>query len=62
MRVFHGGYAAVNVIDLAKGRSHLDFGKGFYVTGIRSQAELWAARMSSTFPDRSLKCLSQSIN
>jgi len=44
MRVFHGGYAAVDEIDLAKSRSHLDFGKGFYVTGIRSQAEFWVAR------------------
>jgi len=45
VRVFHGSYAAVDGIDLTKGRDHLDFGKGFYVTGIRSQAEFWAARM-----------------
>jgi len=44
MRVFHGGYAVVDVIDLTKSRSNLDFGKGFYVTSIRSQAEFWAAR------------------
>jgi len=44
VRVFHGSYALVDVIDLTKGRNHLDFGKGFYVTGIRSQAEFWAAR------------------
>jgi hypothetical protein len=42
MRVFHGSYAAVSEIDLTKGRNNLDFGKGFYVTGIRSQAEFWA--------------------
>jgi hypothetical protein len=29
---------------LAKGRNNLDFGKGFYVTSIRSQAESWAVR------------------
>jgi len=44
VRVYHGSYAAVDVIDLTKGRNHLDFGKGFYVTRIRSQAEFWAAR------------------
>jgi len=44
MRVFHGSYTIVDVIDLTKGRSNLDFGKGFYVTSIRSQAEFWAAR------------------
>ena len=49
MRVFHGGYSAVDVIDLAKGRSNLDFGKGFYVTNIRSQAEFWAARIGRIY-------------
>jgi hypothetical protein len=44
MKVFHGSYMAVNEIDLTKGRSNLDFGKGFYVTNIRSQAEYWADR------------------
>ena len=44
MRVFHGSYAVVDEIDLEKGRSHLDFGKGFYVTSMRSQAEFWAAK------------------
>ncbi|MDR1116505.1 MAG: DUF3990 domain-containing protein [Tannerella sp.] len=31
-------------MDLTKGRNNLDFGKDFYVTGIRLQAEFWAAR------------------
>jgi len=44
MIVFHGSYTTVNEIDLTKGRSNLDFGKGFYVTNIRSQAEHWAER------------------
>jgi len=44
MRVFHGSYKTVNEIDLTKGRDNLDFGKGFYVTAIRSQAEFWATR------------------
>ena len=44
MKVFHGSYTIVSEIDLAKGRNNLDFGKGFYVTNIRSQAEYWATR------------------
>jgi AraC-like DNA-binding protein len=44
MRVYHGSYTEVSEIDLTKGRSSLDYGKGFYVTGIRSQAEYWATR------------------
>ena len=44
MRVFHGSYMVISEIDLTKGRSNLDFGKGFYVTNIRSQAEYWATR------------------
>ncbi len=44
MKVFHGSYTEVYEIDLTKGRSNLDFGKGFYVTNIRSQAEYWAER------------------
>lgn len=46
MRVYHGSYTAVIEIDLSKGRANLDFGKGFYITAIRSQAEIWAARTS----------------
>jgi hypothetical protein len=44
MKVFHGGHSIVSEIDLSKGRSNLDFGKGFYVTNVRSQAEFWAER------------------
>jgi len=44
MKVFHGSYTVVSEIDLTKGRSNLDFGRGFYVTNIRSQAEYWATR------------------
>jgi len=42
MKVYHGSYTAVYEIDLTKSRNNLDFGKGFYVTNIRSQAEYWA--------------------
>jgi hypothetical protein len=44
MKVYQGSYTTVSEIDLTKGRNNLDFGKGFYVTNIRSQAEYWAMR------------------
>jgi hypothetical protein len=45
MKVFHGSYIAITEIDLTKSRGNRDFGQGFYVTKIRSQAELWAKRI-----------------
>jgi hypothetical protein len=45
MRVYHGSYLEIIEIDLSKCRDNRDFGKGFYVTNIRSQAEYWATRM-----------------
>jgi FMN phosphatase YigB (HAD superfamily) len=44
MKVYHGSYMEIGEIDLSKCESHRDFGKGFYVTGIREQAEYWARR------------------
>jgi hypothetical protein len=45
MKVYHGSYTEIIEIDLSKSRDSRDFGKGFYVTNIRSQAEYWAARI-----------------
>jgi hypothetical protein len=45
MQVYHGSYKTIIEIDLSRSRDNLDFGKGFYVTAIRSQAEYWATRM-----------------
>lgn len=45
MKVYHGSYTEIVEIDLSKSRDNRDFGKGFYVTNIRSQAEYWAVRM-----------------
>lgn len=44
MRVYHGSSLHIDEIDLSKGRWGRDFGRGFYVTNIRSQAEVWAVR------------------
>jgi len=42
MRVYHGSYTAIESIDLSKCQPNKDFGKGFYVTKLRKQAEIWA--------------------
>jgi hypothetical protein len=45
MRVYHGSYLYIETIDLSKARDFRDFGRGFYVTKIKSQAEFWAKRI-----------------
>ena len=42
MQVFHGSYTEIESIDLTKCQSNKDFGRGFYVTKFRKQAEEWA--------------------
>ncbi|MDR2684478.1 MAG: DUF3990 domain-containing protein [Prevotellaceae bacterium] len=42
MRVFHGSYTAIDRIDLSQCQPNKDFGRGFYVTKLRKQAESWA--------------------
>jgi len=44
MKVYHGSYTEVSVIDLSKCEVGRDFGRGFYVTKLRGQAEFWAKR------------------
>jgi hypothetical protein len=45
MKVYHGSSVAIEEVDLDVCRTNTDFGQGFYVTNIRSQAEYWAERM-----------------
>lgn len=44
MIVFHGSNQIVKNPDLFHSFKNLDFGKGFYVTSVREQAERWARR------------------
>lgn len=44
MIVYHGSYCTIEHPDISYSRDNLDFGKGFYVTDIKSQAESWAKR------------------
>ncbi|MBR2235887.1 MAG: DUF3990 domain-containing protein [Prevotella sp.] len=40
--LYHGSYAAVSQPQASQGRCNLDFGRGFYLTSLRQQAERWA--------------------
>ncbi|MCF0197342.1 MAG: DUF3990 domain-containing protein [Bacteroidaceae bacterium] len=44
--VYHGGVTKVEKPLVHVGRSNLDFGRGFYLTRIKQQAEEWALRAS----------------
>ena len=45
MKVYHGSYTVISLIDLSKCEKHKDFGQGFYVTSYRKQAEEWAEKI-----------------
>ncbi|MDR3364310.1 MAG: DUF3990 domain-containing protein [Clostridiales Family XIII bacterium] len=40
--LFHGSNQAFDVIDLSKAKDKRDFGRGFYTTTLKAQAEDWA--------------------
>lgn len=42
--LYHGSNVSIDCIDLSKGLQDKDFGKGFYLTDIREQAEEMARR------------------
>lgn len=39
MRLYHASDIVIESPDVYHSREHLDFGKGFYLTSLRSQAE-----------------------
>lgn len=51
MILYHGTNIDFNAIDLNKSNKYKDFGQGFYLTEIRSQAEELAAKKSRLFID-----------
>jgi len=44
MTLYHGSYLTVETPDLSFSRLRTDFGKGFYLTPIKTQAISWAER------------------
>ncbi|MCL2079123.1 MAG: DUF3990 domain-containing protein [Oscillospiraceae bacterium] len=53
MILYHGSNIEIKRIDLSKCRSYKDFGRGFYLTSIKEQAEIWAKRVSRIFSGES---------
>ena len=47
MIVYHGSIITVDKPDVNHSYRPLDFGKGFYVTSVREQAERWAKRKAA---------------
>ncbi|GHU62794.1 hypothetical protein AGMMS49983_04940 [Clostridia bacterium] len=42
LRLYHGSNSEFDVVDISKSRNRRDFGRGFYTTTIKEQAEHWA--------------------
>lgn len=49
MILYHGSNVEINQIDLERCRPHKDFGRGFYLTTIKAQAEKMAVRTSKIY-------------
>ncbi|GHU50389.1 hypothetical protein FACS1894200_09840 [Spirochaetia bacterium] len=49
MTLYHGSNVEFSTVDLAKSKNKRDFGKGFYLTTLKSQAESWAIRMYNRY-------------
>jgi len=49
MKLYHGSNMTISTIDLEKCRPYKDFGKGFYCTDIKEQAELMAKRVAKIY-------------
>ena len=49
-KVYHGSIEAIRHPLTNIGRENLDFGKGFYVTDIKKQAQIWAGLKHKFYP------------
>lgn len=49
MKLYHGSNIDIDSINLAMCRPYKDFGRGFYMTDIREQAEKMAVRVSRIY-------------
>lgn len=45
---YHGSYMEINSPDVYHSRESVDFGKGFYITPVKEQADKWAARFKKS--------------
>lgn len=49
MRLYHGTNVDFDRIDITKSKAYKDFGQGFYLTDIRTQAEEWSKKKAEIF-------------
>ena len=49
MKLYHGTNVDFDRIDVTKSKAYKDFGQGFYLTNIRTQAEDWAKKKAEIF-------------
>jgi len=49
MKLYHGSYTEISVIDLTKAKPYKDFGKAFYLTKYHEQAKIWANRLGKEY-------------
>lgn len=49
MKLYHGTNMDFDRIDVTKSKAYKDFGQGFYLTDIRTQAEDWAKKKTEIF-------------
>ena len=54
MIVYHGSCEIVSRPDILHSYRNLDFGKGFYVTTVKEQAERWARRKADIFGGKAI--------
>jgi hypothetical protein len=60
MKLYHGSNCDFSIIDLSKSKDRRDFGKGFYLTTHKNQAEDWAEILNdqvSIHTEKALTCL-----
>lgn len=64
MKVYHGGFTAIEKPEILESKFPKDFGEGFYCTKLESQAERWASRYDTAVvsiyeytPNKTLKTL-----
>lgn len=53
IRLYHGSNIVIEEIDLQKTRPYKDFGRGFYLTSMKEQAQKMAQRVSRIFEEPS---------
>lgn len=58
IKLFHGSYTEVSSPLVKLGRNKVDFGQGFYLTKLQSQAEAWARVISERKGKRAKAVLS----